>query len=218
MTKTSITLLSISLFLLGCNGPRSTDSIREGDLLFQDLDCEGLCEAIETVTEGVDGKNFSHCAMVVSIKDELKVVEAIGNKVQLNSLENFFKRSGDTSEVKNITVGRMKKEFQDLIQGASNFALKQVGAPYDEPFLLNNGKWYCSELLYEGYKAANGGKEVFQLFPMTFKDPKTDDFFPAWVEYYEELGQDIPEGALGLNPGSISRSDKIEVLEIDFHK
>ena len=42
--------------------------------------------------------------------------------------------------------------------------INQVGAPYDEPFLLNNGKWYCSELLYEGYKAANDGNEVFSCF------------------------------------------------------
>lgn len=214
MSKTCTFLFLLPFLLLGCQGPSSADRIQEGDLLFQDLDCGRLCEAIETVTEGVDGKNFSHCAMVVSVGDELKVVEAIGNKVQLNSLENFFKRSGDTSEVRNITVGRMKKEFSDLIEEASNFAINQVGAPYDEPFLLNNGKWYCSELLYEGYKAANDGNEVFQLFPMTFKDPQTDAFFPAWVEYYEELGQEIPEGELGLNPGSISRSDKIEILDI----
>ena len=54
----------------------------------------------------------------------------------------------------------------------------------------------------------------FSAVSNDFKDPQTDAFFPAWVEYYEELGQKIPEGELGLNPGSISRSDKIEILDI----
>ena len=37
-------------------------TLKEGDLLFQDLNCGELCDAIETVTQGVDGKDFSHCA------------------------------------------------------------------------------------------------------------------------------------------------------------
>ena len=81
--------------------------IQEGDLLFQDLDCGPLCDAIEAVTEGVNGKDFSHCAMVVKINDSLKVVEAIGDQVQVITLHDFFARSGDTASIQNITVGRV---------------------------------------------------------------------------------------------------------------
>ena len=49
---------------------------------------------------------------------------------------------------------------------------------------------------------------------MTFKDPETKEFFPAWVAYYAELGEAIPEGESGLNPGSISRSQKIDILSV----
>ncbi len=83
------------------------ETLQEGDLLFQDLNCGELCDAIEAVTEGVNGKDFSHCAMVVKINDSLQVVEAIGDQVQVNTLKDFFARSGDTASIQNITVGRV---------------------------------------------------------------------------------------------------------------
>jgi hypothetical protein len=192
--------------------------LQVGDLLFQNLNCGALCDAIETVTTGVDGKSFSHCAIVVKQNDTLKVVEAIGGNVQINSLHNFFKRSGDTDNIKNITIGRVKQMGAISTANAASYAIKQVGQPYDDEFIMNNGKWYCSELLYEAFKNANNQKEVFLLAPMTFKDPKTKAFFPAWIDYYKALNKPIPEGELGLNPGGISRSEKIEILKTDGMK
>ena len=188
--------------------------LQEGDLLFQNLQCGPLCNAIETVTHGVDGKNFSHCALVVKVNDTLKVVEAIGKQVQVNLLKTFFARSGDTGTIHNITVERLRKPYRKLISGAQKFALKQVGQPYDDDFLMNNGKWYCSELIYAAFKHANQGKAFFPLKPMTFKDPKTHQFFPAWVHYYKALNEPIPQGKPGTNPGLISRSPKIYVVNM----
>ena len=207
------TLLFVGFLTQSCHTQIDEPKLQHGDLLFQDLNCGDLCDAIETVTYGINKKDFSHCAMVVNINDSLMVVEAIGQNVRITSVKDFYERSGDTLEINNITVARLKPEYIELVEQASVFALEQVGQPYDQPFLLENGKWYCSELLYESYKHANNGRAFFELSPMTFKDPKTNDFFPAWVTYYEELGQPIPEGELGLNPGSISRSDKIKVID-----
>ena len=50
---------------------------------------------------------------------------------------------------------------------------------------------------------------------MTFIDPKTKTFFPTWVNYYKELKTEIPEGKLGINPGLISRSNKIQIIKIN---
>lgn len=198
---------------MSCN--ESGERLREGDFLFQDLNCGELCDAIEAVTEGINGKDFSHCGMVITINDTLMVVEAIGDGVQLNSLSTFLARSGDTEALANTTVARLKSEFNPLIKKAKSFALDKIGQPYDSEFLLDNGKWYCSELLYEAFKVANGNEDFFELAPMTYKDPNSGQFFPAWVSYYEALNTVIPEGKPGLNPGSISRSEKIEVINID---
>jgi hypothetical protein len=190
-------------------------AFQEGDLLFQDLDCGPLCDAIEKVTEGVDGQDFSHCGMVVAVNESLMVVEAIGNQVQLNSLEVFLKRSGDTNHITRTRLGRLREPYQHLIAEASEYALSQLNEPYDNAFLLNNDHWYCSELLYESFKRANDGKDFFELEPMTYKDPESAEFFPAWIDYYAKLGIEIPEGEPGLNPGSISRSDKIELVYLE---
>ncbi len=201
--------------LTGCETkPSSTSELKEGDLLFQNLQCGPLCNAIEAVTQGVDGKNFSHCALVVKINDTLKVVEAIGKGVQVNSLKTFFARSGDTAAIQNITVERLKKKYASLVPGAEAFAMQQVGQPYDDDFLMNNGKWYCSELIYAAFKNANHGKAFFPLQPMTFKDPKTQQFFPAWVDYYKALNEPVPQGKPGTNPGLISRSQKIHIVNL----
>jgi len=201
-----------------CNHAQQTKGLQAGDLLFQNLDCGQLCDAIETVTEGVDGKDFSHCAMVVNINDTLKVIEAIGHKVQVNSLQNFFARSGDTAEIKNIAVGRVKHQYENLISKATGNAKQLIGQPYDDAFLLNNQKLYCSELLYEVFKEANNKNNFFVLEPMTFKNPKTNAFFPAWVTYYKQLNKEIPEGQAGINPGLISRSNKIQIIKIESFK
>jgi hypothetical protein len=215
MNKTfSALLLTLLCSALACSRSPS-QQLQEGDLLFQNLNCGELCDAIEAVTEGVDGKDFSHCAMVVKVHDTLEVVEAIGGAVKLTSLKDFFKRSGDTGSIKNIAVGRVKDAFQPLLSKAAGFAKKQVGQPYDDEFLPNNGKWYCSELLSESFKDANNHVDFFALQPMTFKDPATQQFFPAWINYYNQLNKPIPEGRPGINPGLISRSNKISIIKIE---
>lgn len=209
-----IFICCICSLLLNCKTSDSAQGLKEGDLLFQNLNCGALCDAIEAVTEGIDGKDFSHCALVVKINDTIQIVEAIGSEVQLISINNFFARSGDTTNIKNITVARLKNQHQPLLAEAMTEAKQLIGQPYDDAFLLDNEKWYCSELIYEVFKKANSDNNFFELAPMTFKDPNTGQYFPAWISYYNEMNTSIPEGKPGLNPGLISRSDKIDILPI----
>jgi uncharacterized protein YycO len=188
--------------------------ITEGMLLFQDLNCGPLCDAIEAVTEGRNGRDFSHCGMVIKHGDSLVVIEAIGSEVQASSLEKFFARSGDTAQVKNIVAAQLKSKYTELNKFAAKYALQQVGKKYDDVFDLNDDNFYCSELFYKAYKSANGNKDFFAPQPMTFKDPKTLAFFPAWIDYYKELGTPIPEGKPGLNPGGISRDERLEIIDL----
>ena len=47
---------------------------------------------------------------------------------------------------------------------------------------------------------------------MTFLHPKTSDTLRIWKDYYSDLEVRIPENELGINPGIISLSDKIEMV------
>ena len=109
-------------------------------------------------------------------------------------------------------VARLKKQHLKLIPKAIDFSIKQLDVPYDNEYVYNNGSYYCSELLYDAFMFANNGKPFFRLYPMTYKQPGTNKFFPAWVDYYQAIGKEIPEGKPGCNPGGMSTSDKIAVI------
>lgn len=181
--------------------------LQDGDLIFQDMDCGPLCDAIEAVTEGYKGNDFSHMGMVYHRNDTIFIIEAAGKAVRLNTLENFSKNTG-----KVMFIGRLKKQYSSLIKPALQFSLKQMGVPYDEEYVYDNGSYYCSELIYDAFKSANKNKPFFDLFPMTYIQPGTDEFFPAWVDYYSAIGKEIPEGLPGCNPGCMSMSDKIVII------
>ena len=182
--------------------------LQEGDLLFQDLDSSPLCNAIELVTPGYNGANFSHIGLVVSVNDTLKVLEAIPPKVMTTNLDDFINRSFDKNGNPKVIVGRLKKEFTNSISNAVSYSKSKLEITYDEVFLINNETYYCSELIFEAFEKDS----IFQLKPMTFLHPKTKDTLKVWKEYYSDLNTNIPEGNPGINPGIMSLSNKIEMV------
>lgn len=187
--------------------------LKPGDILFQDSDCGPFCESIEKVTFGIQGSKFSHVGIVVPAKNnELIVIEAVTAGVVETSLDDFFMRSFDENNNSKVVVGRMKKEHEQLIPEAIEFAKTKLGLAYDEVFDISNNKYYCSELIYDAFKFANNNEPIFQLQPMTYKDPDTNATFPIWKDYFENLKVPIPEGEPGLNPGGMSKSDFIGIV------
>ena len=184
--------------------------LQEGDLLFQDLDSSPLCDAIELVTPGYKGANFSHIGLVVLDNDTLKVLEAIPPKVMTTNLDDFINRSFDKNGNPKVIVGRLKKEFTNSISNAVSYSKSKLDITYDEVFLINNETYYCSELIFEAFEKDS----IFQLKPMTFLHPNNKDTLPVWKEYYSDLNTNIPEGNPGINPGIMSLSNKIEIVHI----
>jgi len=176
-------------------------NLKEGDLLFQHLNCGSFCEAIEAVTPAYNGMHFAHVGIL--IKNEQKqwvVAEAISKGVCLTPLDSFINRSG----TKNIYVGRLKPKYK---LPTLKEIEKYIGKPYDTVFNIYNDAYYCSELVYYLYFYKD--KPIFRLSPMTFKDPKTNNYFPAWEEYFNKMHIQIPEGEPGLNPGSIIKQKEV---------
>jgi len=201
---------TVILFLIGFAAfSQNKVQLQDGDLIFQDMDCGPLCDAIEAVTEGYNEADFSHMGVVYHRNDTIYIIEAAGSAVRLTSLEKF---KNNTS--KPMLVGRLKPQFKDLAKNAIGFSMLQMGVPYDDEYVYNNGSYYCSELVYDAFMFANGGKPFFELQPMTYKQPGTDSFFPAWVDYYRSINKNIPEGQPGCNPGGISLSDKIDIVGV----
>jgi hypothetical protein len=188
--------------------------LQNGDLLFQDLDCGGLCDAIESVTTGYKNASFSHVGIVrISAAGKPEVLEAIGDSVHVTPLDRFLNRQLDAEKKPKVIVGRLKKPYQKLIPQALLNGQKLRGKAYDNVFNINNDKYYCSELVYKIFREANNGQEIFPLYPMTYADPQTKKLMPVWDEYFKNLNAKVPENEPGLNPGGISRSKKLKIYK-----
>lgn len=189
-------------------------AFKDGDLLFQELSCGPLCEAIVRVTQSWENRKFNHMGMVYTQGDSLMVLEAIGEDVHLTPLNEFLSRSLSPDGDPLVVVGRLKENYEKLIPAALIVGLGQLGLPYDTEFIYDNEAYYCSELIYDAFKEANNGEEVFTLNPMTFKDPESGQTFSVWEEYYAKLQMEVPEGLPGCNPGGLSLSDKLDIVYV----
>ena len=186
----------------------------EGDLLFQDLDSSPPCDAIEKVTFGVDEAGFCHVG-IATAEDHggPQVIEAYGAVTAAHPLSEFLARSKDNAGRPKVIVGRLKESYRSRVPAAIQHARKLLGAPYDQFFLPDNDRFYCSELVWECFRDS-AGKPLFELAPMTFKEPSSGEPMTVWRDYYAKLGVPIPEGVPGCNPGGLSRSEKINIVHV----
>ena len=221
-----IILLSTFFLIQPVSNPKkeiSKFNLKVGDILFQDLDSSPLCDAIELVTPGYQNSNLSHIGIIIETgifkipnhyNEEYnpllntRVLEAIPGGVQSTRLDSFLNQSLDDNGNPKVIVGRLKDNFSTAIPKAVKFCQEKIGFEYDDDFLLNNNKYYCSELIYEAFEHDS----IFSLSPMTFKDPYTKNTMHVWEKYYKKLNINIPENKLGVNPGSMSLSNKINII------
>jgi len=186
------------------------EELREGDILFQDIDCGLVCDAIEKVTDGYKAYNISHCGIVVREGKDLYVIEAYGD-VKKTPLKKFLSRAKDENGNPKVIAGRLKPEYRKYIPLAIIKAFALIGKQYDRVFEIDNDKYYCSELIYEIFNNKHQEK-IFELRKMTYINPKTNEIEEFWSEYFSQLNIKIPEGELGCNPADYSRSEKIEIF------
>lgn len=180
---------------------------RSADLVFVISSESEFSEAIVASTAADDSLKFDHVA-IVAIEDGVPyVIEASSRDgVVMRTLEDFLK---DVP----ISEGRFGVVFKRLADVCSKGlcvsdvienAKRHIGEKYDWYFLPDNGRQYCSELVFDSFVDANGD-HLFEAVPMNFRN--VDGTMPSfWVELFRSLGTDIPEGVPGTNPGGISKS------------
>lgn len=181
-------------------------SIQQGDLIFVDTRCGSMCDAIAAVTKSKNNLSLSHIGIVSISDQDTVVIEAISKGVSATPWQKFSQKHKG-----NMFIGRWIDGFQndEFFTRTIAYCVDQIGKPYDDYFKLNNGQYYCSELIYDATTYANNNTPIFELQPMTFKNPKTNTFDKGWVRFFQNLKYPIPEGELGINPGGMSLSDAI---------
>lgn len=189
-------LMSIS----GC----ATDEnwLQNGDLIFESVGKSAAAKAIDAATAHESGESFSHVAIIEVAEDGIYVIEAASESgVQRITLDDFLAAATrDESGNPTVTVMRLNGEY-DTAAFIAN-AKRHIGEPYDNYFMPDNGRMYCSELVYESYRDQNGNP-IFTARPMNFR--AADGSMPEyWLALFDALGEPIPQGILGTNPNDLA--------------
>ena len=189
--------------MVSCMTNKQKIELKTGDLLFRGETGKAISEAIDRVTQTGAATHFSHVGLVKISGDSVFVLHAstTGGTCKI-SLNEFLHPEGDSVQV---VAYRLKEPWQEDIPSAIKRAEKMLGKPYNFSYILSDSTHYCSEFIYRAFEPDS----VFSLNPMTFKDPETGEFLETWVEYYKNLGMEIPEGQPGCNPNGLAASDKL---------
>ncbi len=178
--------------------------------MVKDTQNDSIASAIKEVTPSSQDYSFSHVGILFRENNEWFVLEAVpGAGVRIVSLEVF--RTPEKGKIARIVVGRLKKEYPFDLKQLIAYGKSQVGKKYDSAFIWNSNAFYCSELVYQMFANA-GQSKAFLPKPMTFKEKGTTSFHPTWIRYYEKLGQEIPEGKIGINPNAMANSKSVNLL------
>ena len=196
------------VILVLCSSCTNTSEIKSGDIVFRGASSSQLSEAINDVTQTSKSTNYTHIG-ICNIEDGKVVVyhSDLGKGVVKEPLE-LFVSSEDTINY-NVDLYRIKNSEPKQIENAISIAKSLIGKPYNTTYILEDEGYYCSEYIYELFKQDS----VFTLEPMTFKNSETNTFHSGWIEHYEKLGVEIPEGKLGCNPNGMADSSTLEFVK-----
>ncbi len=213
--KNFVKLLFVAIVLSSCT---EQFALEDGDMLFCVAEDSAMSNAIVDATESEQSLQYDHVAIYASVDGVPSVFEAHPKHgVVCRKFEEFMADAADINGQKGITVMRMKKTGEKhLIDVAAMVerAKQSVGLGYDWSFLPDNGKLYCSELVYECY-LDDSGSHVFESRPMSFRD-KDGNMPQFWVELFAKNGEEVPEGEPGTNPNDMIKEPIIEEVHRYF--
>ena len=133
-----IILFIMSMLLLsGCGNSIDVTDLQDGDVVF----IESQSSQSPYIKVGTMSK-WTHCGVVVNTPQGLKVLEA-SKTVRLTPFAKFI----GSAKNDNWTVKRPDQKLEKPISYS-----KYLGMPYDLEFKFNNGKMYCSELVWLVYQ------------------------------------------------------------------
>jgi len=207
------TLLKVTLFLLILvinpafsqeNVPYLNLELRNGDLIFVGAQEENLSGAINRVTQKSENVSFDHVGIIEIKKDSVLIIHANTRSGSVREpLDSLVFRKNSTS--KKYAIYRLNDTHQSSIDQAIKISKTLLGKPYNWSYILNDSSLYCSDFVERAFRHDS----IFKLEPMTFKNPETGNTDPFWIDFYANLGIDVPEGKLGCNPNGLAANPKL---------
>lgn len=197
--------LAITAFFVGINllAVHAQIKLKSGDFMLVAASNNSLSKAIDRVTKQDSSTHYSHIALVEKKGDSTWILHAApehGSERLL--LDDYLIQRKEQVQ---IDVYRLKKPFRKSIKPALVQAKKLLGKPYNFSYILNDDSYYCSDFVARSFAKDS----IFQFNPMTFVNPETHEIDAVWVNYYQQLNLQVPEGKPGCNPNGMAISDKI---------
>jgi len=187
---------------LGAACTQQREQLRTGDLLFQAGSESAMSSAIAAATGRDEALKFTHVGIAVIGSRADSVLEATSDGgVRMTVLSDFLNKSARLNG-RPVVVAKRLKDTAGIAAAVAR-ARTFLGQPYDYSFRPDNGKLYCSELVWESYLAPDG-RRLFPAQPMNFR-AADGSMPPFWNELFAKLGEEIPEGLPGTNPNDMSR-------------
>ena len=131
------------------------EDVREGDVIFQTSQSQ-QSPLIKIGTRST----ITHCGIIVMRNGQPYVLETLRTLV-LTPLDKFVARGKDGK------YWLKRSEEQNVKIKYAHY----LGLPYDKAFKFDNGKFYCSELIYDIYKTSGVFRDV--------EAPSPTKFFPG---------------------------------------
>lgn len=188
--------------------------MQTGDLLFVGIPMDywsddSMAQAIASATSSGDTVNFIHTAILeVDSIGAVWVIDAtLAHGVDRHPLDTLLAdfTLSQPGAVETFEVWRLK-DNRDAVRFVEQ-AKSLLGEEYDVYFKGDNGRHYCTELVFDLYVDA-AGKHIFDWVPMNFLDKEGD--MPAyWEKLFSLLGEEVPQGEPGTNPQMMRESPAI---------
>lgn len=200
-----IIYISIAIACASCRP--CPPELQAGDLLFQAGSGSDMTEAIDCATRSDNNLTFTHVGIFTPDRGTDCVLEATSEGgVKITPVQEFLDRAARIDGRPAVVAMRLR-DTTGTAQALER-ARERLGLPYDYSFRPDNGKLYCSELVWECYRRPDGSPR-FPARPMNFRAP--DGSMPAfWTELFERLGEQIPEGVPGTNPNDMARDPQLD--------
>lgn len=193
--KFVLPLFCTLLLASACNSRQQQCELCTGDLIFL-RDTTGMGQSVAQSTG-----QYTHVAIAQCTDSGLYVVEAVPRRGVIRRPYTDFAQDyvaslchpADFYRIScHYDTAHLNRQFQNLLC-----------KPYDDYFLPQNGRLYCSELVYESFRDSLGAP-LFHTHPMNFL--ASDSSLPTyWQQLFDSLDIAVPQGVPGTNPTDLSQ-------------
>ncbi|MCQ2113810.1 MAG: hypothetical protein MJY52_01960 [Bacteroidaceae bacterium] len=207
----------MSCMMMSCvKNTQQLEDIKSGDLLFVSVpaDYELLDSTKQVGIDSTKEMNYIHAAILdVDERGEIWISDAtlrhgVAHRPTDEFLKDYTLKDGSLPR---FEVMRLKDNSK--IDKYMNNVKKYIGEQYDTDFLMNNGKHYCTELIYDAYADEEG--HVFDLKTVDFRDAH-GNIPMLWIQLFQKINIPLPDGMPGIMPQQMYDEGKLRKVNVKF--